>query len=194
MPNATNLVPAFVPSQEAITGCFSPYVYNYEGSHIQKLLNVCIGQNGGAGELLNNSLIAWLNEAMPSSTTQYCTGFVTSIFPILAFLTPAPDSSPAYYKTRLWNIISALSIGFTEVGVQRLSQGIFNSRCIYSENNGVVTVQPLCESYTPIQAMVFQTIARRIAPPQIGIWVAPCQWSENLISTDNVAYSTMEAE
>ena len=189
----TNLVPAFVPSEEALTGCFCSTVYNYQGSHIQKLLDTCIGQNGGAGELLNNSLVAWLNEAFPSAVSSYCLASALSLFPVLAFLSAIESSAPSYFKTRLWNIMSALSIGFTEVGVQRLSQGIFNCRSVVNENGGTVTISPL-STYTPVQAMAFLNLSRRIAPPQYLIFVAPSAEVESLTSPNEQSFSSITTE
>lgn len=180
-----------MPSEESLTGCFSPFVYNYEGSHIQKLLNTVIGNEGGAGEILLNSLTTWLNENFPSASQQVCLDIMLFVMPCLTFLmSPLINTPIDYFKTRMENIMSALSIGFTNEGAQKLSQGIFNAPCIITEQNSVqsadanlwstpdgsgdtVFISPMT-AYGPIQAMVYQTIARRIAPMNIQIFVTPC--------------------
>ena len=178
----TNLVPAFMPSEEGLTGCFSPFVYNYEGSHIQKLLNTVVGTQGGAGEILENSLTAWLDENFPSASEQVCLDVMLFVMPCLTFLVSPLINTPIdYFKTRMENIMSALSIGFTNEGAQKLSQGIFNAPCIIKEQNSEVSnntgdtvlISPMAP-YSPIQAMCYQTIARRIAPMNIQIFVTPC--------------------
>lgn len=172
-----------MPSEESLTGCFSPFVYNYEGSHIQKLLNTVISNEGGAGEILLNSLTTWLNENFPSASQEVCLDIMLFVLPCLTFLmSPLIDTPIDYFKTRMENIMSVLSIGFTNEGAQRLSQGIFNAPCIITEQNSTmsendtgdtVLISPMA-TYTPIQAMAYQTIARRIAPMNIQIFVTPC--------------------
>ena len=183
----TNLLPAFMPSEAGLTGCFSPFVYNYEGSHIQKLLNTVVSTEGGAGQILENSLTVWLNENFPSASQKVCLDVMLFVMPCLTFLISPLIGTPIdYFKTRMENIMSALSIGFTEEGAQKLSQGIFNAPCIIEEQNSVeneyngiqagdtVTISPLAP-YGPIQAMCYQTIARRIAPMNIQIFVTPAK-------------------
>ena len=172
-----------MPSEESLTGCFSPFVYNYEGSHIQKLLNTVISNEGGAGEILLNSLTTWLDENFPSASQEVCLDVMLFVMPCLTFLmSPLIDTPIDYFKTRMENIMSALSIGFTNEGAERLSQGIFNAPCIITEQNSTesendtgdtVLISPMA-TYTPIQAMAYQTIARRIAPMNIQIFVTPC--------------------
>lgn len=178
-----------MPSEESLTGCFSPFVYNYEGSHIQKLLNTVIGNEGGAGEILLNSLTTWLDENFPSASQEVCLDIMLFVLPCLTFLmSPLIDTPIDYFKTRMENIMSVLSIGFTNEGAERLSQGIFNAPCIITEQNSLesqteandfngsgdtVLISPMA-TYTPIQAMAYQTIARRIAPMNIQIFVTPC--------------------
>ena len=165
------------------------FVYNYEGSHIQKLLNTVIGNEGGAGEILLNSLTTWLNENFPSASQEVCLDIMLFVMPCLTFLmSPLINTPIDYFKTRMENIMSVLSTGFTNEGAQRLSQGIFNAPCIITEQNSLqsqteandfngngdtVLISPMA-IYTPIQAMTYQTIARRIAPMNIQIFVTPC--------------------
>lgn len=171
----TNVCPLFYPLD--VTSAFSPYLYDFsKPSHIKNVLDTVTNPQSGSGEVVLKGAQNYLNLGLESCDFNALIDFAVNLVPELAPFAYAYSAldpiDVGYFRMSIMLVMKALNTGLTEEGVQYLSLGILGSPCVYSVSGSVVTVTPTM-AYSALRAMVFQSLAQKLAPAGISVFLKP---------------------
>lgn len=169
----SNVCPLFYPLD--VASAFSPYLYDFsKPSHIKNVLDTVTNPQSGSGEVVLKGAQNYLNLGLESCDFNALIDFAVNLVPELApFAYSYSALDPidvGYFRMSIMLVMKALNTGLTEEGLQWLSLGILGSPCIYSVSGSVVTVTPT-RAYSALRAMVFTSLAQKLAPAGISIFV-----------------------
>ena len=167
----SNLQPCFYPKDPY--ALFTDLIYDFDKpNHIKNVVDTVTNNESGSLSLVAQSIQNYLNLGLDSAEYSYLLDFIVSLIPSMAPFAYLPSSANSSFKISIWHIMKGLSLGFTEEGVNHLCLGFFNSLPIISVNNNTVTVSPK-SGYSPVRAMAFVSLARRICDAGILIFCTP---------------------
>ena len=171
----SNVCPLFYPLD--VASAFSPYLYDFsKPSHIKNVLDTVTNPESGSGEVVLKGAQNYLNLGLESCDFNALIDFAVNLVPELApFAYSYSALDPidvGYFRMSIMLVMKALNTGLTEEGVQYLSLGILGSPCVYSVSGSTVTVTPTM-AYSALRAMVFQSLAQKLAPAGISVFLKP---------------------
>ena len=171
----TNVCPLFYPLD--VSSAFSPYLYDFsKPSHIKNVLDTVTNPQSGSGEMVLKGAQNYLNLGLESCDFNALIDFAVNLVPELApFAYSYSALDPidvGYFRMSIMLVMKALNTGLTEEGVQYLSLGILGSPCVYSVQGSTVIITPTM-AYSALRAMVFQSLAQKLAPAGISVFLKP---------------------
>lgn len=169
----SNVCPLFYPLD--ITSAFSPYLYDFsKPSHIKNVLDTVTNPQSGSGKVVLKGAQNYLNLGLESCDFNALIDFAVNLVPELApFAYSYSALDPidvGYFRMSIMLAMKALNTGLTEEGLQWLSLGILGSPSTYTVSGSTVTVTPT-RAYSALRAMVFTSLAQKLAPAGISIFV-----------------------
>lgn len=169
----SNVCPLFYPLD--VTSAFSPYLYDFsKPSHIKNVLDTVTNPESGSGEVVRAGAQNFLNLGLESCDYNFLLDFAVNLLPELASFAYSYSTlnqlDAGYFRMSIYLVMKAVATGLTPEGVQYLSLGILGSPCSYSANGSVVTITPTM-AYSSLRAMVFTSLAQKLAPAGISVFI-----------------------
>ena len=169
----SNVCPLFYPLD--VASAFSPYLYDFsEPSHIKNVLDTVTNPQSGSGSVVRAGAQNFLNLGLESCDYNFLLDFAVNLLPELAPYAYSywtlNELDAGFFRISIFLVMKAVATGLTPEGVQYLSLGILGSPCTYSTDGSKITITPLLP-YSSLRAMVFTSLAQKLAPAGISIFI-----------------------
>lgn len=168
----SNVCPLFYPLD--VTSAFSPSLYDFsKPSHIKNVLDAVTNPQSGSGSVVRAGAQNFLNLGLESCDYNFLLDFAVNLLPELAPYASYASLIPldaGYLRISIYLVMKAVTTGLTPEGVQYLSLGVLGSPCTYSAEGSTVTITPLM-AYSSLRAMVFTSLAQKMAPAGISVFI-----------------------